>query len=835
MAARLISLGFKDAPWETKLNSDLNMLVENFKEWEIYYEKQKKVAQVMQQLTILKSKSEGKVQLVAFERRCLEFENAYKQMKSAMERIDSFANDLTASVDGRLNLLNEFLNQTFEISNDHLSKLISEYHKNAQVYFMPEDSKFHFSPANTTWFINKRNIASALKQAVQIPNVMMSFKKLYHQISNPRPDASFSASLHNAQAEAQANVDALKNQHFIPSSFEHNALFTIIDQSHTNLMSFIHEHELGIIQTAYNLSLVRNLVTWINTMFALQPMAHIDVLYQYTATMACSFSILDPSGGAIGLPFWAGKEADANCELQFFCTVHHLIEQIVELRNSLCHGLLTTLESVIRKASECDLQLLNQIQDAVSSSDSALFLQQEMNRLVMGDSKNPLAEVFKQIHVTLSTATTEMENSCQTLANYPITASTWIHVDWIAQAIAPLESRCTADVGATSLWGWRPNNGQGVLTTWLDEVYRAGMAVILKVAIDISRLWIDVRNGKQQYAIPSSPYAIVLEMEFINSLSDRLALVSETVLASSRMLLALLEASGISMRQAFMEQQSMLQSMNMGVPPTLHTLRLHHMAETYARMHPPEVLMVSSMADSLLAGVLSTISSHIYTSIIAHEIEASELHLNLIRDARQTFEWIHDYQDDSDTSLRTYLTRLKNCVDNVVESGASANPETKRLCDIGAAIFSAEYNRLGDTGDLKKAVSLLTSYTSLCEKYHQRENELTSTDKVLLALKEDYKLSWPATEWPNTPVPGTGVSSLVEALSVRMKEVNQDLVAFGRIIDSTTLALVDKFLVSTDGNVTSYEFFRKALLDFEEKFLSEVRANANIGSIYLLV
>ncbi|KAM7543295.1 hypothetical protein Aperf_G00000010963 [Anoplocephala perfoliata] len=822
MAARLSALGFEDAPWQTKLVSDLNMLAENLKKWEICYEKQKEVDQVMQQLTVLKSKSEGKAQLVAFERRCIEVENANKQMRSAMEHIDSFTNDLTVSVDGNLDLLNEWLNQTFENANTTLSKLISEYHKNAQVYITPEGSRLHFSRGNTSWFITKRNIVSALKQAVQTPNVMVSFKKLYNQVSNPRPDASFSASLHNAQIEAQANVDALKNQHFIPSSFEHNALFTIADQFHTNLVSFIHEHELGIIQAAYNLSLIRNLVTWISAMFAPQPMAHIDVLYQHTATMACSFSILDPSGSTIGLPFWAGKEADANSELQFFCTVHHLIEQIVDLRNSLCHGLLSTLESVLRKASESDLQLLNQIQDVVNSSDSALLLQQEMNRLVMGDSNNPLAEVFRQIHVTLSTATTEMENSCQTLANYPIIASTWIHVDWIAQAIAPLESRCTADVGATSLWGWRPNNGQGVLTTWLDEVYRAGLVVVLKVATEISRLWIDIRNGKQQYAIPSSPYAIVLEMEFINNLSDRLALVSEAALASSRMLLALFEASGISVRQALMEQQSMLPLMNMGVPSTVHTLRLHQMAEAYARMNAPEVLLVSSMADSLLAGVFSTISSHICTSIIARELEASELHLNLIRDACRTFEWLHDYQDDSVTSLRNYLTRLKNCVDSVMESDVSANPETKRLCDIATAICSAESSRLGDTEDLKKAVSLLTEYTTLCERYHQLENGLTPTDKVLLALKSDFKLSWPATKWPNAPMPGTKVSSLVEALSARMKEVNQDLVDLGKIIDSTTLALADKSIVSSNGDVTSCELVCKALLDFEEKFLSEM-------------
>ncbi|VUZ54911.1 unnamed protein product [Hymenolepis diminuta] len=810
MAARMVELDTKEASWQTELNSSLNTLADNLKVLEVYQEKQIEANRITQQLAILNSKSKGNEQLAKFEHRCHELENTREEIKSALERVENFATGLEASIDRDMDILNKWLDQPSPSSSGDLSKLLDEYRNFAQTCIPPSDSKLHFSGDNTIRFASRREVASALKQAIRAPNVLTSFKELYYPTLTPQVDQFFSASLHNALTESKSNVRALKEQHYIPSTFDRNGLRALFDQSHENLMKFIHQNSYHNIQVAYSLSLVRNLITWITSMFVMEPLAHIDVLYQHTGAIECAVSVLDPTGSSNGLPFWAGDEIDANSELQFFSTVHALIGKIVELRDSLCYGFLPIMESAIRKSSRSDLQLLDRIGEAISSTDSALQFQQAVNTLVMGDSNSSLAEVFKQIHVTLSTVTTEMENACQTLANYPINATSWSRVDWITQAIAPLQSRCTADVGATTLWGWRPSNGPCELTTWLNEVYRAGMITIFKVATEISCIWADVRDGKQRSSISCAPYVTVVERDFINSLSDRLVLVSEALLASSRLLLTLFESLGFSVQQELLQQHSLMPMM--GVAPTVPVLRLHQMAETYAGMHP-NVLMLTSVVDSQLVHVFNTISSHIYTLMVSREIEANEVQLSLLQSACQTFDWMHDYADYSDSSLRCYLNRLKSRVEDEMRSDVNANPEIKRLCEIGLAICAVEHSRLGDNEDVNDAVALLNEYTSFCRKLGQCEKEFTETDAVLHDLKDQFNLSWPATEWPN-------VKRVSETLSSRMKEVKRELQICEKGIDFAISTLVDGNLVRESKD--DFDCLSRALLSFERKFLSEL-------------
>uniref|UniRef100_A0A0R3T4W9 Non-specific serine/threonine protein kinase n=1 Tax=Rodentolepis nana TaxID=102285 RepID=A0A0R3T4W9_RODNA len=810
MIARMVELGIKEPSWQTEVNSLLNMLVDNLKVLSDFQEKQTEIDRITRQLAILSSNSEGYEQLVAFEHHCHGVESAKEEIKSALERVESFATCLEANIVRDLDILNDWLSQPSSSSSGDLSHLLDEYRNFAQICMLSSDSKFHFNRDNTIRFSNKREVASALRQAILSPNILTAFKQLYRQTVTPQVDNFFSTSLHNALTVTESNLRTLKEQHFIPSTFDRNGLRSLFDQSHENLVRFIHQNSCRNIQVAYSLSLVRNLITWITSMFVMEPLVHIDVLYQHTGAIECAISVLDPTGSGNGLPFWAGNEIDTNSELQFFSTVHALIGKVVDLRDSLCFGFLPSMESALRTASRSDLLLLDRIREVINSTDSALQLQQAMNVVVMGDSKSPLAEVFKQIHVTLLTVAIEMENTCQSLANYPINATSWSRVDWITQAIAPLQSRCTADVGATSLWGWRPSNGPCELTTWLDEVYRAGILTIFKVTNEISSIWTDVREGRQRSTISCVPYVTVLERDFINRLSDRLVLVSEALLASSRVLLALFESLGISVQQELLQQTNLMPVM--GVAPSVSVLRLHQMAETYAGINP-DVLILASAIDNQLVNVFNATNSHVYTLLVSREIEANEVQLSLLQSACQAFDWMHDYADHSDSSLRSYLKRLKTCVENKMKTGENADPEIKSLCEIGLAICAAEHSRLGDDDDLDNAVLLLNDYTSFCRKLGQCEKEFTELDTVLYDLKNQFNLSWPATDWPN-------MEWVIEKLSSRITEIKQELQIYENGIDSAISTLVEENLVGA--NKDDYGSLIRALLAFEKQFLTEL-------------
>ncbi|KAL5969350.1 Serine/threonine-protein kinase SMG1 [Taenia solium] len=783
-----------------KLYSAMDVLESNLRVWEAYREKQLKMEGLKQQLSILSAKSSE--ELAEFETRWREIERAKHQMLNSKKCLLDFAANVEHEIGCALRLLTKWLSKGSEVfslpedAGEDLTKIINEYRGTARAYTVPSDSPFHFTAETTLWFSAKRRLVSALRQALDSSifksTIKSSFAQFFHPPSRSLLDRNGYARLQGALTESESQLNALKSQHFIPSSFALNDLSSLLTQSEATLTAFISEQDAVMILPAFKWALIKNLAAMIHSTLTLEPLEHIDFLHQRVSAVACAFSVLDPSGNSSALPFWAGQEADANCELQFFLTIYQLITKLVELRDNLCSLLLPKLEDVVQEASHGELELLHCLQQVMHDNREVEEIQSEVNRLLTENNNGLLSEVFLAIHLALLNATSEMEELCRRLNDYPVTAVTWVHVDVISRAIANLQSRCAVEQGATSLWGWRPVGEQGAVTTWLGEVYAAGMASILKVAAEISQLWTDIRDGKLQHSIPSVPYATTLESQFVTRLADRLALVSESVLACGRLLLSLLEESGFTVRQAIFEIERVVPLTHLRGPPTVFVDRMIHSVELcFLNVQPPEVHALSAAAGSVLTSMFTTTNSHMYTAVAARQIDAHEAHFKLIQRLKHVFNWLHDSQDASETSLRRFLNRLETSVAKVRAENAQLNDSTRELCDLGDAICSAEHDRLLESPCMDELLLLFADYDSQCEAYTRFGDQLTDLDSILLSMKEEYGLTWPATGWTQVHVSGPSGTriSLVDAISSRLVKAQKEFEDSAECLCSLTLAL----------------------------------------------
>nr|CDS19157.1 serine:threonine protein kinase SMG1 [Echinococcus granulosus] len=855
LAARFAELVVPNRGLCEHLYSAMNVLESNLRVWETYREKQLKVEEFKQQLAILKGNSSK--ELAGFESRWRDIEQAKHQVLEAKKCLLDFADNMEYDIGSALHLLTKWLAKGSgvfslpEDANKDLAKIINDYQDIAGAYIVPNDSSLHFTIENTLWFSTKRQLIHALRKALDNSIFKSDIKSSFAQFFHP-PRSLLNRSgytrLQGALTEAKTHLSALKSQHFIPSSSALNDFPSLLTQSEATLTTFISEQDAVMILPAFKWALIKNLAAMIHSTLTLEPLEHIDFLHQRVSAVACAFSVLDPSGNSSAIPFWAGHEADANCELQFFLTIYQLITKLVELRDNLCNLLLPKLEDAIQVASRAELELLDCLQQVMYDSGEAEEIQNEVNRLLTENNNGPLSEVFLAIHLAFLNATSEMEELCRRLIDYPITAVTWVHVDVISRAIANLQSRCAVEQGATSLWGWRHATEQGAVTTWLNEVYAAGMASSLKVAIEISQLWTDIRDGKVQHSIPSIPYVTILESQFFTHLADRLALVSESVLACSRLLLSLLEESGFTVRQAIFEIERMVPLSHLRGPPTVFVDRMIHSAELYfLSVQPPEVHALSATTGSVLASMFTTTSSHMYTAVAAKQIDAHEAHVKLIQRLKQVFDWLHDSKDESETSLRRFLNRLETSIAKVRTENEQLNDSTRELCELGDAICSAEYDRLRESSCMDELLPLFADYDSRCEAYTRFGDELTVLDSIMLNMKKEYGLTWPATEWTQVDVPGPSETNmrLVDAISTRLVKAQKALEESAERLHSLTLALTTTGAASTtsksfatrkkksnsttsqnqncQGEIAEVALIRQLFCDFEKNFLSEMR------------
>ncbi|VDM32073.1 unnamed protein product [Hydatigera taeniaeformis] len=840
-----------------QLYSTMNVLESNLKVWITYQEKQLKVEGLKQQLVILSGNSSE--ELAGFESRWTEIERAKNQVLKAKICLLDFATTVEHDIGCALRLLTKWLSKGSEgfslpeDADENLTKLINEYRSTARAYIVPNDSPLHFTVENTLWFSTKRQLILALRQALDSSiskgTITSSFANFFHPPSHSLIDRLRYARLQSVLTEAETQLSTLKSQHFIPSSFVPNDLSSLLTQSETTLTAFISEQDAVMILPAFKWALIKNLAAMIHSTLTLEPLEHIDFLHQRVSAVACAFSVLDPSGSSSAIPFWAGHEADANCELNFFLTIYQLITKLVELRDNLCNLLLPKLEDAILEASCTELGLLDCLQQIMDGGGEVEEIQNKVNGLLTENNTSSLSEVFLAIHLAFVNATSEMEELCRRLNDYPITAVAWVHVDIISRAITNLQSRCAVEQGATSLWGWRPVAEHSIATTWLDEVYAAGMVSSLKVAIDISQLWMGIRDGKLRHPIPSAPYATVLESEFITHLANRLALVSETVLACGRLLLSLLEESGFTVRQAIFEIERMMPLSHLRGPPTVFIDRMIHSVELcFFSVQPPEVHALSATAGSVLTGMFTSTNSHMYTAVAARQINAHEAHVKLVQRLKRVFDWLHDSQDESDTSLRHFLNRLETSVANVRVVGGQLNESTRELCELGDAICSAEYDRLCDSPCMDELLPLFANYDSQCEAYTRFGDELTALDSILLNLKDEYDLTWPATEWTEVILSGPCGTNirLVDAISSRLIEAQKEFEDSAARLCSLKLALTtaDDALTTSrafatrkkkksaftssqnqdyKGDVAEVAVIRQLFCDFKTNFLSEMR------------
>uniref|UniRef100_A0A5K3FKM1 Non-specific serine/threonine protein kinase n=1 Tax=Mesocestoides corti TaxID=53468 RepID=A0A5K3FKM1_MESCO len=858
LAARFVEVGGTSEAVCEQLFSVLNVLESNLGIWRTYREKQSDVGRYQQRLAILTTEVDKSEKLDNLEARIRARDRTKQELLQVEENLANFVASMETNIVSSLQLLARWLTPDSGVFNlptgtdEDLQRAICDYRSVARAYIMPNDSPLHFLNKDTTWFSTKRQIISTTREMLDSfpskKNLESTFSKLTFTLSHSSQDGKAVSRLQSALTEAEMHLASLTSQHFVPPTLAHENFSSLLSQNEVDLAAFISKFDGVMILPAFKWSLIKHVAAWIHSMYALEPLQHVDLLHHHTSVIACAFSPLDPSRNPAAMPFWAGQEADAHSELQFFLITHQFLSQVIELRNNLCDLLLPKLEDAIREASCTSVGLLDRIQQVVNGGSGIAAAQCAVNQILTENDGDPLSQVFLAIHLALLNSTAEMDELSRRMTEYPITAMNWVHADLVSQAIATLQSRCTATHGATSLWGWHPISGQSMATTWMDEVYGAGMSVVLKIAVDLRQLWVGVRDGKFQHGIPAVPVASILETDFITRLADRLALVSQSALACSRLLLSLLEESGFSVRQAVYEVERVIPHQR--TPPTVFVDRMIQSADFYAvSVHPPEIQALSGMAGSMLTNIFARTMSYVHKTIAAREIRAAELQVGLIRDAKRVYSWLHDTQDESDGSLRKCLTRLETALSAVRKEGDQLDVETQELCELGEAICSAERDRLCESTCVNEILTLLADRKSIWQNYDHCEKELTPLDLDLLTMKDEYNLCWPAADWPIASVPGPEESniSLIDAVSERLSLAQEELSANAEFLKSLTLALVakDATLATSsaksrkkrrnnpaaataaaqlhDEGLASVTTLRQALSSFQMTFLLEVR------------
>lgn len=197
---------------------------------------------------------------------------------------------------------------------------------------------------------------------------------------------------------------------------------------------------------------------------------------------------------------------------------------------------------------------------------------------------------------------------------------------------------------------------------------------------------------------------------FLGRLINRLALTSQAMLASVRLLLLLLEESGISVRNAHFELMYMGQQSQ-----PVSTDRLVQSAEFYViSMQPPNVQGLAVAAGSLLGNLFCHTAAHIqYTGQLKSIFYADE-HARRLSIYRTVFSWMHfadaafddDVVDDDEKreiegppeSLHQMIRMISNSMELAEIAIAEANglgcDEAEEICALGKAVCEAEQHRI---------------------------------------------------------------------------------------------------------------------------------------------
>lgn len=695
LAARFMELGRANGPVTHQVSTLLEGLESTLLVWRTHQENEAIAARLDARLTILNEDyQETSGSLASLQTRINTRDAAQSQLSTyEEERLRGVAVDVEAELSEKQNLLTHWLNPSTGIfclpesgSEDcsQLVKAITDYRAIARAYLLPANSRFHLHHDNPEWFASRRQAAIALRECLDADTISSSsLECLFRNKIASRPinrvDREVVGRLETALAEAKSLHKSLQDTNYL-SHARNETLSTLLAEGEASIYAFIAKQQNPMaLLPAFKWALMKHLYVWINAMFLehSELTTRIDFLHQHTGVIASVFALLDGSRHH-ALPFWAGPEADAQSELQFFFTVHHFVSQVLELRDTLVSHL-PQLEDALLEAGSGGW-LLDSVGRLIIDGKDIDVVQFSIGKLLDQDSGpgSRLSQVLLTIHSVLVNATSSLEALSRRMADFPITDLNWVYVDVVAQAIGPLQSRCTASMGATNLWGWNPGLPNEPTTTWADEVYLSGMRVVLRIAEELQHASAEFNPS----ATTSS--SMVLESEFLNPLTDRLALVCQAALAASRLLCALLEESGMPVRQAVFDVRQQR---------SVCVERMVQSADFYAaQMQPPEVQTLCSITGSMMESLYSRTYSHVQKVLSSRAVEEAAGLVESISRLRLIYAWLHGEHfvgaDGTDSSLRACLSRIQSAL------ACWEVDKEATLYQLGEAICAAEFDRL---------------------------------------------------------------------------------------------------------------------------------------------
>ncbi|KAL7059465.1 hypothetical protein AAHC03_013418 [Spirometra sp. Aus1] len=867
LAARFIELS-ESTIWKNvcgNLYDTFARLEDNLILWKEYKDTESETRQLGAVLEELESKSAAN-RLASFERRVRLDEEVGAALVHTTDRLSTFVSNLRDSVSSHRSVLSRWMtpaNGIFKLPAsvrcEELVTLLTAYRSVARAYLVPPDSNLQVT--SNAWFNKSTFSIHVLSKILQrtdlntIGNLEDVYLSAMSESSVEEPAFKTKAVLEDltsAIALTAANTETLKMQNLALDETELD-LEAIFAQEEENLRLFLREQ--GIFgPAAYKWALTKRVSEWVKSLAGMEAphkqepeasflSAHrLDQIYQHLVVLTAAFSVFDstqteysPSLGEFcAVPFNAGLEADAQAELIFLFSANEFVKCLVDLRDNIFELLLPELEDALIDApSEGGLidqlaRILLQHGEVDSTS-----LQAQVADLLMRSSptrsKNDehLAQVFLAVHLTLTNASAQMSEISRRMSECPITAPAWFYVDYVSQAVGTLQSRCVNGLGATSLWGWRSISGEPVRDSWTDEVYISGLAAIVNLCESLRCHWSTVRCGivKTDNLDESTGQADRIDWEqrpvrllelFLGRLINRLALISQATLAASRLLLSLLEESGMSVRNALIE----IDRLNSG-PDLQHSLlaidRLVQSAEFCAMsMQPPRVRALAGVAGSLLTNLFTRAARYVNKTSALRSVFYAEEHVRRLSLYRTVFVWIHGPSfpeselralEQEETVIHPVHGKetscpvcLSICLEKISEAVATARSreaapdwteeETEvieEICTLGEAICAAESERIQTQISQTEVIALLKERDSMWQKQKDCESELTDMDFKLLALKDEYNLDWPASKWLSKTVNAVGqpphsylldcLSSALDALEAKCQDSRSRLLS----------------------------------------------------------
>ncbi|CAH8470311.1 unnamed protein product [Dicrocoelium dendriticum] len=549
------------------------------------------------------------------------------------------------------------------------------------------------------------------------------------------------------------------------------------------------------------------------------PCNYLDQLTMYAECLTGLFSVLHhPQTGT--LHFTAGFEADVRRELAFFLSIRDVCLCLSRLYSNLTRLLLPEAIDALMVNAVGDLAedfskfVARHLTDSNVANLSELVGTYLKTYVITNSADGRLHQILIAVHLALTNTTAQLEEIALRIRAYPITAPAWYYVDLMAQATATLLSRCSGwHDGATCLWGWEPSGGCDTHTdstspcSWLDEVYASGLMAFVSLLDENRSHWqaLQLSSTDVKEDIILTPFSRPAD-RFIGRLISRTALASLTGLALGRLYCALIENTGVSIRRLVLESDALTKTASGITTPVLTNITSDKLTET-ACLHlsvirPVGVQHLRGPASNLIHRLADRAGEAGDRWCRAKNLELAEKNLVHLTTTLAVIRWTHSHsslprmpveingpvQSPLVPDIVDVLEAIQKSLSDVTSSAEQPSPSVQALVQVAKAICFFERLRIGHPEACsysKTCRNLLEQLNDAMQLKLSADTSLIELDKILLSLKDQYKLQWPARAWLSGPC----VSSDHGALCTLSEQLNLNVTNAATLLKSATRQL----------------------------------------------